>query len=356
MEEIKFVKRDKLKEKPNKTAQLDFGNIFTDYMFVMTYNKGIGWHSPEIIPYQPLSLDPAAMCFHYGQLVFEGLKAYRSKDGSINLFRPKDNFKRLNLSNQRLCIPEFDTELALKGLKELVKIEKDWIPEQKDSSLYIRPFIIATQAHLGVEPSSEYKFIIILSPSGSYYKSGLKPVKIYVEDTYVRAVKGGTGSAKTAGNYASSLKAQQTAHDLGYSQVLWLDGVNKKYIEEVGAMNIFFVIKDTIITPELNGSILDGITRKSCIEILKHEGYKVEERKISIDEIVQAYKKGELKEMFGTGTAAVISPICELKYEEEIINIDKNNDYKISMFLYNKITGIQKGIEKDIFSWIENLK
>lgn len=262
------------------------------------------------------------MVYHYGQTVFEGLKAYVTKDQEVLLFRPEKNMERLNQSNDRLCIPLIDEELVLEGLKQLVAIDKDWIPKAEGTSLYIRPFIIATEPFLGVAASHTYKLFIILSPVGSYYKEGIKPVKIAVENEFVRAVKGGTGNAKTAGNYASSLKAQQVAEEKGFSQVLWLDGIEKKYIEEV-SMNIFFKISGEIVTPELNGSILEGITRNSVIALLKHWGLTVSERKISIDEVIQAHRDGRLEETFGTGTAAVISPVGELIWNDESLVIGK---------------------------------
>jgi len=259
--------------------------------------------------------------------------------------------ERLNQSNDRLCIPLIDEELVLEGLKQLVAIDQDWIPKAEGTSLYIRPFIIATEPFLGVAASHTYKLFIILSPVGSYYKEGIKPVKIAVENEFVRAVKGGTGNAKTAGNYASSLKAQQVAEEKGFSQVLWLDGIEKKYIEEVGSMNIFFKISGEIVTPELNGSILEGITRNSVITLLKHWGLTVSERKISIDEIIQAHRDGRLEETFGTGTAAVISPVGELIWNDESLVIGSGETGEISKKLYDTITGIQKGAEADVFGW-----
>ena len=249
--------------------QLEFGRYFTDHMFILDYTEGIGWHDPRVVPYQPITLDPAATIFHYGQTVFEGLKAYLTKDNEILLFRPDQNMKRLNNSNERLCIPQIDEELALSGLKQLISVDREWIPSLEGTSLYIRPFIIATEPYLGIAPSKRYQFMIILSPVGAYYKEGINPVKIAVESEFVRAVAGGTGDAKTAGNYAGSLKAQVEASQAGYSQVLWLDGKEKSYIEEVGSMNVFFKINGEVVTPALNGSILEGITRKSVIELLK---------------------------------------------------------------------------------------
>ncbi|MBE6855640.1 MAG: branched-chain amino acid aminotransferase [Ruminococcus sp.] len=353
--EFKFEKAAALKAKPADETQLGFGKVFTDYMFVMDYDTGEGWHDGRIVPYAPISLSPASMCLHYGQEVFEGMKAYRTKEGNIQLFRPEENFKRLNQSNERLVIPHLDETLALEGLKALLEVEKDWVPSAPGTSLYIRPFIIAVDPFLGVRPGDKYMFIIILSPSGAYYASGLNPVSIYVENKYVRAVRGGMGFAKTGGNYAASLIGQDEAHKQNYSQVLWLDGVEQKYIEEVGAMNIFFVIGDEVVTPELQGSILPGITRKSTIELCKSWGMKVSERRISIQEIADAYDRGELKEVFGTGTAAVISPVGHLKWNDKVMEINGNKIGAISQKLYDTMTGIQWGELDDPFNWVVKL-
>ncbi len=349
--DIKFEKAAALKAKPEDETKLGFGQVFTDYMFIMNYTTGQGWHDARITPYAPLSLSPAAMCLHYGQEVFEGMKAYRGENGEIRLFRPMENFKRLNSSNERLVIPHLDEALAMEGLLELLKVEKDWVPHAEGTSLYIRPFIIAVDPFLGVRPGDEYLFMIILSPSGAYYASGLNPVSIYVEDKYVRAVRGGMGYTKTGGNYAASLIGQDEAHKQGYSQVLWLDGVEQKYIEEVGAMNIFFVIGDEVVTPILQGSILPGITRKSAIELCKSWGLKVSERRLSIQEVADAYDRGELKEVFGTGTAAVISPVGLLKWDDKIMEINHNQIGAISQKLYDTMTGIQWGRLPDPFGW-----
>ena len=291
------------------------------------------------------------MVFHYGQAVFEGLKAYRCPDNSVNLFRPLLNFERINTSDARLVIPPLDPEFCVHATKTLVDIDKDWIPSGEGESLYIRPFVIATDPYLGVRASDTYRFMIILSPSGAYYPQGINPVKIYVEDTYVRAVRGGTGFTKCAGNYASSLIAQEIAHKKGYVQVLWLDGIEQKYIEEVGSMNIIFIIDGKLVTPELNGSILPGITRRSCIELAKSLNMEVEERRISIDEIIEAGKNGRLSEAFGSGTAAVISPVGELKYEDHEIVINNNQIGPIAQLFYDTITGVQKGNVEDKLGW-----
>ncbi|MBQ8004567.1 MAG: branched-chain amino acid aminotransferase [Oscillospiraceae bacterium] len=339
------------KARPQDESKLGFGKVFTDHMFIMNYTEGRGWHDGRIEPYRKLELDPSAMVFHYGQEMFEGLKAYRGKDGKTRLFRPDMNAKRTNDTNKRLCIPELPEELFVEACKAVVKVDEDWIPTAPGTSLYIRPFIIATDEFLGVAPSSTYLFIIILSPSGAYYASGLAPVGIGLEDDYVRAVKGGMGFAKTGGNYAASLAAQVKAHDEGYSQVLWLDGVVRKYSEEVGAMNIFFKIDGKIVTPMLNGSILPGITRNSVIEVCKSWGYEVEERRISVEELLDAQKSGKLEECFGTGTAAVISPVGKLRYKDDVMLINNNTIGEVSQKLYDTITGIQWGECEDKFNW-----
>ena len=338
------------KVKPDYT-KLGFGKYFTDHMFIMDYTEGQGWHDARIEPYHDLSLSPAAMVFHYAQEMFEGLKAYRTADGRTLLFRPQKNIERMNNTNRRLCIPQIDPDDALQAIVELVRTDIDWVPTEKGTSLYIRPFIIATDPFLGVHPSKTYKFIIILSPVGSYYAAGLNPVKICVEDEYVRAVKGGMGFAKTGGNYAASLIGQQKAEEMGYAQVLWLDGIEHKYIDEVGAMNVFFVIDGEVITPSLEGSILPGVTRASAIDYLKSAGYKVTERRISIDEVYAAADAGKLDEVFGTGTAAVISPVGELNWDGRVIVINNGEIGKISHLLYDEITGIQWGEKPDTFGW-----
>lgn len=343
------------KEKP-QADQLEFGKQFTDHMFIMDYTQGQGWHDPRIVPYQPLSLEPSAMIFHYGQSVFEGLKAYATPEDEIILFRPEKNFQRLNSSNSRLCIPDIDVDFALKALKTLISVDKDWVPQAEGTSLYIRPFIIATEPYLGVSPSDKYQFIIIMSPVGSYYKEGIHPVKIAVESAFTRAVNGGTGEAKTGGNYASSLKAQEVSEKMGYAQVLWLDGVEKKYIEEVGSMNVFFKINGEIITPALNGSILPGITRDSIIELLKHWGLPVSERRISMEEVHEAYKLGQLEEAFGTGTAAVISPIGEFLWNGEEMIVQSGETGELSRKLYDTLTGVQTGKVADELNWTDKVE
>ena len=353
--EIRIEKIAAPKEKPADESKLGFGHIFTDHMFVMNYDTGEGWHDARIVPYGEISLMPAAMCLHYGQEIFEGLKAYRTADGSIQMFRPQENFKRMNVSAERMVIPQIDEEFVLKALKQLLEVEKDWVPHTDGASLYIRPFIFATDPYVGVRPADHYLFMIILSPSGAYYSTGLNPVKIYVEENYVRAVRGGTGFAKTAANYAISLKGQDEAHKQDYEQVLWLDGVEQKYIEEVGSMNIFFIIDGEVITPKLTGSVLPGITRKSALELCRKWGMKVSERRITIQEIADAYDAGKLDEVFGTGTAAVISPVGHLKWGDKVMEINGNKIGNISQKLYDTMTGMQYGKLPDDMGWIEKL-
>lgn len=349
MLDIKVVKTENPKEKP--TGKLGFGKIFTDHMFVMDYTRGKGWHDARIVPYQDITLSPSSMVFHYGQEMFEGLKAYKGEDGKAYLFRPDMNAKRANASNERLCIPQIPEEDFVQAIRELVKVDQDWIPTEPGTSLYVRPFVIATEPFLGVDVSETFMFIVILSPSGAYYEHGLEPVGIWIEDDYVRAVRGGMGFAKTGGNYAASLAAQVKAHDDGYSQVLWLDGVERKYIEEVGAMNIFFKIDGKIVTPMLNGSILPGITRNSVIQLCKDMGYEVEERKVSVDELLEAQKAGKLEEVFGSGTAAVISPVGKLRYKDDVMTIGDGTIGELSQKLYDTVTGIQLGKLEDKFGW-----
>ncbi|MED4129886.1 MULTISPECIES: branched-chain amino acid aminotransferase [Shouchella] len=349
---LEIMKCTHEKTKPDPDS-LVFGTVFTDHMFIMDYSEEKGWYSPRIIPYQPLTLDPASMVFHYGQTVFEGLKAYRSKeDGTIRLFRPDMNIKRLNRSSERLTIPPVDEEQLLSYLKELLIIDKKWIPEKEGTSLYIRPFIISTEPNLSVAPSHSYKLMVILSPVGAYYKEGMSPVSILVEERYTRAAPGGTGTAKTAGNYCSAYKAQERATAKQKSQVLWLDASEKKYVEEVGSMNVFFKINGEIVTPKLNDSILDGVTRNSVIQVLKDWGLTVKEQQVEIEEIFQAHRDGVLEEVFGTGTAAVISPVGQLEWNDENITIHNNETGPLAQKLYNYLTDLHVGKEEDRFGWI----
>ncbi|MGX7111771.1 branched-chain amino acid aminotransferase [Gemella cuniculi] len=353
---VKDIKLELTSSPKEKTPddKLGFGQVFTDHMFVMDWDKENGWHNPKIVPYGPIPMSPALNTLHYGQSIFEGMKAYIA-NGEAVLFRPEENFKRLNKSADRIALPELDEEFALVALKKLIEIDKEWIPKSEGTSLYIRPFMFGSEEALGVHPNNKVKFIIILSPSGSYFKAGLQPNKIFVENQYVRAVRGGFGFAKTAGNYAGSLKGQQKAQQLGYSQSLWLDGVEQKYIEEGGAMNIFFKIDGKFITPELNGSILPGITRASVIELLKSLGETIEERKLSLEEVYNAYDNGKLEEVFLSGTAAVIAPVGEL--------FDGNKKLEIATEagewtnkIYNLLTGIQLGKVEDKFGWITKVE
>ena len=346
------IERSAAKKPKPPADKLGFGQHYTDHMFIMNYDEGIGWHQPRIVPYQPIQLDPAAKVFHYGQTIFEGLKAYRTADGRILLFRPDRNFARMNRSNDRLSVPPIDGKLAVEALKQLIAVDQEWIPDEEGTSLYIRPFIIATQPALGVAPSEQYLFMVIMSPVGAYYPEGVNPVRIFVESHYVRAVAGGVGEAKTAGNYAAGLKAQEGAKEQGYSQVLWLDGVHRRYVEEVGSMNVFFKINGVVHTPALNGSILDGITRSSIIQLLQSWDIPVEERTIAIEELYEAGRNGSLEEAFGTGTAAVISPIGELNWKDDKLAINGGRTGELSQKLYDTLTGIQKGVLPDPFGWM----
>ena len=354
MEEIKVVQTQSPRQKPDM-ENLPFGKYFSDHMFVMNYEKGKGWHNPCIVPYGPFEMDPSSMVFHYAQEIFEGLKAYRTKSGEIRLFRPHDNFLRMNSSAERLCIPAVDVDFCVKALKKLVEIDQDWVPTAEGTSLYIRPFIFATDKFVGVHASHTYIFCIILSPSGSYYEEGINPIKIMIEDEDVRAVRGGTGYTKCGGNYAASIRAAERAESKGFSQVLWLDGVYRKYIEEVGSMNIMFKIDGKIVTPELQGSVLPGITRKSILELAKDWGYSVEERLIGIDELVDDIKNGKVEEVWGTGTAAVVSPVGELSYQGKDYIINGGEIGALTRRFYDELTGIQWGEREDTHGWIEKV-
>ena len=336
--------------------QLGFGKVFSDHMFVMDYDREQGWHDARIIPFGYLSLHPAATVLHYGAEVFEGLKAYRTEKGDIRLFRPMENIKRLNRSAERLCLPELNEDDVLKILESYVKTEAEWVPHSFGTSLYLRPYIFGNDETLGVHTINHATFVIIASPSGSYYKEGINPVKIMIENEDVRAVKGGTGYVKCGGNYGASTRAGARAEKKGYSQVLWLDGVERKYIEEVGAMNVMFKIDGEVVTPALTGSILPGITRMSCIEVLRDLGYKVSERLISVDELISALNEGRLEEAWGTGTAAVVSPIGKLMYNdvEYVINEGKIGD--VTARLYDILTSIQWGKIEDNYGWVYEIK
>jgi branched-chain amino acid aminotransferase len=344
-----------LKKKPAKGASLGFGKMFSDYMFLIEYDKGKGWHDPRIEPYHTLSLDPATIVLHYGQGIFEGLKAYRWQNGEIWLFRPKENYERLNFSARRLCMPEISPDDALEATRELVRLERDWVPSEPGSSLYIRPTMIATEVAVGVHVASKYLFYIIVGPVGAYYPQGFGPTDIYITEKYTRAAMGGLGQAKTMANYAASLLAQEEAHELGYTQVLWLDPVERKYVEEVGTSNIFFYLGDELVTPALTGTILAGITRGSVLHIARDWGMKVSERRISLDEVLTALEQGTLKEAFATGTAAVISPVGKLAYRGKTYPVNNGKVGSLAQKLYDTIMGIQYGQVKDPYGWVEKV-
>ena len=349
---IQIEKTSSPKRRPGQDA-LGFGQYFTDHMFVMDYTLGVGWHSARIEPFHNLSLSPAAMVFHYAQEGFEGLKAYRAADGRILLFRPKENALRFARTNARMCIPQIPAEDFVQAVKALVALEADWVPAAPGASLYLRPFAIATEARLGVKPSSTYQFLIIASPSGAYYENGLAPVSIYVEDEYVRAAPGLTGFAKCGGNYAASLAGQQKAHENGCEQVLWLDGVHRRYVEEVGSMNCFFKISGVVHTAPCTGTVLPGITRMSCIELLREWGVPVDDTsRLAIGELMQAARSGALEEVFGTGTAAVVSPVGSLVYEEQRVQVADGGIGPLTRRLYDTLTGIQWGRLPDAHGWV----
>lgn len=353
--DIKFIKREELQEKPDQ-KKLGFGKYFADYMFTMDYDEGIGWHDATIRPYGPIEMNPATVVLHYAQETFEGLKAYRRADGQIQLFRPEMNAKRMINSNARLCMPELPVDMFVEAVKALVKVEEDWVPSEPETSLYIRPFMFATEAALGVHMASAYKFMIICCPVGAYYAEGINPVKILVEDELVRAVKGGTGFTKCGGNYAGSIIGQVKAEKYGCSQVLWLDGRERKYVEEVGAMNIMFKIDGEIYTAPIEGTVLPGVTRDSIIHILKDWGYKVNETHLSVDDLMQAGRDGRLEEVYGTGTAAVISPVGALVYKGEEITINNFQIGELTQKLYDYLTGIQWGKVEDKYGWTRLVK
>jgi len=347
---ISITKTTCPKEKP-EASTLGFGKIFTDHMFMMDYSREEGWHDARIIPFGNLSLHPASTVLHYGSEIFEGLKAYRRADGKVQLFRPMENIRRLNNSAERLCLPQIPEEDAFQVLKAFVDMEQDWTPSAPGTSLYLRPYLFGNDETLGVHAVHNATFVIIASPVGSYYKEGINPVRIMIEDEDVRAVRGGTGYAKCGGNYAASNRAGERAEKKGYSQVLWLDGVERKYIEEVGAMNVMFKIAGEIVTPMLSGSILPGITRKSCLEVLRKEGYTVNERLLSVDELAAALENGTLEEAWGCGTAAVVSPIGELCYKDKKYIINDGKIGAVTQHLYDTLTGIQWGKIEDTFGW-----
>ena len=350
--EIRIERAAQLKAKPDPST-LGFGKIFTDHMFIMEYEPEKGWHDARIVPFGPFPIHPASTALHYGSEIFEGLKAYRRADGKVQMFRPIENIRRMNNSAERLCLPQIPEDLAMEVLTTFVDYEKDWTPAAPGTSLYLRPFMFGNDETLGVHAVHHATYMIIASPVGSYYKEGINPVKIMIEAEDVRAVRGGTGYAKCGGNYAASNRAGQKAEQKGYAQVLWLDGVERKYIEEVGAMNVMFKINGEIVTPALTGSILPGITRKSCIEVLKSKGFKVSERLLSIDELAQAMADGTLEEAWGCGTAAVVSPIGELRYKDQIFTVNGGQIGEVTQMLYDTLTGIQWGKLEDSFGWTQ---
>ncbi len=342
---------DLLKVKPDENS-LGFGQHMTDHMFVMLYDDKIGWHDAAIKPYGNFSLDPAAMALHYGQEIFEGLKAYHGPDDKIFLFRPTDNLKRMNVSAKRMCMPEIPLDVVYDAMKKLISLDKDWIPKAEGATLYIRPTMIASEAGLGVRPAKQYIFFIINCPVGAYYPEGFNPVKIFVTDKYVRAVAGGVGNVKTGGNYAASIMAAVEAQELGYTQVLWLDAIERRYIEEVGTMNIFFLIGDELITPPLTGSILPGITRDSVLRLTKDWGLKVTEKRITIADVLSANGNGSLQEVFGTGTAAVISPVGEINYKGQVCTINNGKTGELAQKLFDELQAIQNGHTQDPYGWV----
>jgi branched-chain amino acid aminotransferase len=337
-------------------SALGFGKIFTDNMFVMNFKQGLGWHDARIVPYGPFSLDPSALVLHYAQEIFEGMKAFRQEDGSVVLFRPRDNIRRLNRSAQRMCMPEVDEDFFLHALKELIRLESDWVPKSRGTSLYIRPTMIASESSLGLKSASEFLCYIILSPVGAYYKNGLQPVKIWISDEYVRAAPGGTGDCKTGGNYAASLYASAEATRKGFDQVLWLDAAQRKYVEEVGSMNMFFVYDDKVYTSPLRGTILNGVTRRSILTLVEEMGHEVVEQALAVEDIMEGAANGRLKEAFGTGTACVVSPVGQFTYKDQTVSLGNNGQMGIlTTQLYNTLTEIQYGQLEDKYGWIEKV-
>ncbi len=352
--EIKITKRTKAGVMPPE-SELGFGKVFTDHMLLVDWTAEEGWKNARILPFGRIDLHPASTVLHYGAEIFEGLKAYRRADGGVQLFRPMENVKRMNRSAERMSLPQMDEQDMLELITTFVKLEEKWVPKSFGTSLYLRPFLFGNDEALGVHAVHNATFMLIASPSGSYYKEGINPVSIMIESEDVRTVRGGTGYAKCGGNYAASTRAGERAAQKGYSQVLWLDGVERKYIEEVGAMNVMFKIKGKIVTPKLTGSILPGITRKSCIEVLKSLGYEVEERLLSVDELLASLRDGSLEEAWGCGTAAVVSPIGRLAYGEKEYVIGGGKIGAVTQELYDILTGIQWGKREDTFSWVYKL-
>ena len=349
--EIRQASPEQRKPIPADESKLGFGKIVTDHFFTMKYHTDRGWYDALIEPYRPIQLDPTAMCLHYGQEIFEGLKAYRGKNGEIYLFRPTANIERMNSSAERMCMPAVDPDLFMDAVKKLVLLDRNWIPKGRGTSLYIRPTMIATEPALGVHPANEYLFFIVIGPVGAYYSEGFSPTKIYVTEDYVRSVRGSIGYCKAAANYAASLYASRLAMEQGYTQVLWLDAIERKNVEEVGTSNIFFLIGDELITPPLSGSILPGVTRNSVIQIAKNWGIRVSERPLSMDEILAASSAGTLREVFASGTAAIVSPVGQIYYREKLHVINEGKIGEITEKLYNEILQIQYGEKEDPFGW-----
>lgn len=354
MEKIKYLIKERT-EKIVLPEKLGFGQIFSDHMFLMDYSPSKGWYNPQILPVDNLMTHPASSFIHYGQTIFEGLKAFKTVENEIVIFRPETHIERLNNSAKRICMPQVDVKFVLEALAELVRIESDWIPANRGESLYIRPFMYGLDPALGVRPSKDYRLVILLSPVGAYYPEGFKPVKILVQDDYVRAVRKGLGECKTAANYAASLLATEEAIKKGFTQVLWLDGVHQKFVEEVGTMNIFINFKDEVVTPKLNGSILPGVTRRSVIQILNEWGIKITEREISIDEIINEYEKGNLVGLFGSGTAAIISSVGWLTYKDKNMTFNNGEPGELDVKLFNELISIHHGEKEDTHSWIFNV-
>ncbi|HID28903.1 MAG TPA: branched-chain amino acid aminotransferase [Desulfobacterales bacterium] len=349
--DLKIIKTKTPKELPDD-SKLGFGQLFTDHMFNMDYNLEQGWHNARIEPYAPIMMDPATMVLHYGQTIFEGLKAYRTSKEKVQLFRPEENMARFNRSARLVCIPEIDEAFLLQAVKKLIAIDKAWVPRAPETSLYVRPTIIAMDPYLGVRPSHTYRLFVILSPVGAYYPEGFNPVRIWVTDQYVRTVRGGLGEAKTAANYAASLYGAEVAKTAGYTQVLWLDAIEQRYIEEVGTMNILFVIRGELITPPLGGSILAGITRHSVLTLARHWNIPVAERPVTIDELLETHNDGSLQEVFGSGTAAVISPVSHLAWHDHVLTVGDGGVGPMAHRFYEAITDIQYGKAEDPFGWI----
>lgn len=347
--------KEKMKNKVTDESTLGFGRVFTDRMFLAEWKPDLEWHAARIQPYAPFTLDPSTLVFHYAQEIFEGLKAYVWENGNIALFRPEKNARRFNQSAERLCMPQVPEEFFLKAISELVLLEREWIPKSLGTSLYIRPTMIAVEPVLGVKPSSHYYFYIILSPVGAYYHGGFKPVKIWIETQYIRSAIGGTGEAKTGANYAASLKATAEAKAKGYDQVLWLDAVERRYVEEVGAMNMFFIKRDTVMTPILDGSILNGVTRDCVIQLAKSFGYYVKEVKIDVEELVADVESGNIQEAFGSGTAAVITPVGRLGYKNRSFQVGDGQVGPLTQKMYDTITQIQYGKTEDLFGWVQSI-